>query len=70
MIYEVSCITFVVITVIWIIGLSGSGKSTLPVELVKKLKANHKNVVPLDAGHISYLHLNNIGYPKTDRAIQ
>ena len=56
--------------IIWITGISGAGKTTLALEVLKKLRDKHKNVVGLDGDIVRNLFENNLNYDISSRVIQ
>ncbi len=56
--------------IIWITGISGAGKTTLALEVLKKLRYKHKNVVSLDGDIIRDLFENNLNYDIDSRVTQ
>ena len=56
--------------IIWITGISGAGKTTLALEVLKKLRDKHKNVVGLDGDVVRNLFENNLNYDISSRVIQ
>lgn len=56
--------------IIWITGISGAGKTTLALEVLKKLKEKHKNVVNLDGDIIRDLFDNDLNYDIKSRIQQ
>ena len=56
--------------IIWITGISGAGKTTLGLEVLKKLREKHKNVVSLDGDIVRDLFENNLKYDIDSRVTQ
>ena len=56
--------------IIWITGISGAGKTTLALEVLKKLRNKHKNVVSLDGDIVRDLFENNLNYDINSRITQ